>query len=202
MKGYILPAILVLTCACRKTSTTEEGPTTVLKTKEFRTGVPVPNVTVQLFRCSNYDYVFGCVATSLFATFYTDGKGECRAKDEVLKRADKGILYSRSQYWETPAGKAMEPEAFVEVSLKASKTYPDSLHIALATRGETGVVSRSAFKAPKDTVVKFRVFGNAQNDVKWFLYLENCLPFSTLCDANSTWAEGGFTVEPEKFMTV
>lgn len=201
MKQFILFAALVLTFACKKnsTGTEEDNTTTTLRTKEYLTGISLSGVSVQLYRCSNYDALFGCQSTSLFATYTTDANGECKIKNSVLSKADEGVMYKKPRYWETEAGEAMEPEATVEVNLKAGKLYPDTLQVSLITTSQTGLISTTTFKAPKDSLVNFRIFGNAKNEIDWTLHTEGICLF--YCSADTV-AKGHFTVQAQKFENV
>src|SRR5689334_11011459 len=102
----IMFLVIVLLASCKKTvnEVEENNTTTTLKAKEFGTGIPLSSVTIELYRCSYYDLVFGCQSTSHFATYYTNADGECKISDNILSKADEGILYKKSQYWDTKAG--------------------------------------------------------------------------------------------------
>lgn len=167
----------MLFVSCKKNSTeTPAGTTYVIKVKEHKTNMPLPGVKISLYRCSNYDAVFGCRSKSLFASYSTDSKGEYTISQGDLNRANEGIILSKSQYWDIGGGTGetpMEPEAWVQIVLKASKIYPDTSIFSIKTTGELGIASFQSFKAPKDSVINFRLFGNEVNEVSWLLYTKD-----------------------------
>ena len=128
---YLLICIFILLGSCKKSSTGNPTETTyIIKVKEYKTNVPLPGVKISLYYCSHYDAVFGCQSTSLFATHTTDGKGEYNISQGDLNKADRGIILSKPQYWDVNGGTGeipMEPEAWVNVTLKTSNSYPDTV---------------------------------------------------------------------------
>lgn len=202
MKNISLNAglcILTLLMACSKAATPEVA-TYLIKVKEYKTNVPLPGVKISLYRCTNYDAVFGCQSKSVFATHSTDQKGEYAFIEAEYLKANEGIILSKPQYFDTQgnAGEvSMQPEAWVKIGLKASKSSPDTCLIDLNTTGELGYGSSLTFKAPKDSVVNFRLFGNEINVVSWVLYtkLIACYQYCS----RDTLAYGSFSLSPKKF---
>jgi hypothetical protein len=201
---YLLICIFALLGSCKKSSTGNPAETTyIIKVKEYKTNVPLPEVKISLYYCSHYDAVLGCLSTSLFATHTTDGNGEYAISQGELNKADQGIILSKPQYWDIKGGTGeipMEPEAWVNIALKANKTYPDTSIFELNIRGELGYSSSQSFKAPKDSIVDFRLFGNEMNGVGWVIYTKDskCYQFCV----RDTLAYGNLSLNPQKFETL
>jgi hypothetical protein len=114
----------------------------------------------------------GCQSTSLFATRATDKNGEYAFTQSELNRSNEGIILSKSQYFDRQSGTGevpMQPEAWVKIAIKTNNIYPDTSKITLSVIGELGEASYLTFKAPKDSTVDFRIFGNETNVVNWLL---------------------------------
>lgn len=198
MKAVIVIVVLLAFLGCSKSSNRQEE-TVILRAKEFGTGLPLADVILLLRKCSDYDFVFGCRATTVFTTYTTNANGECRVKAGDYRGANEGILYVKQRYWDTKNGEQMEPEAFVAIALKAGMAYRNGLYIRLATKSLGGLSSTAIFPAPKDSMVAFRVFGNEQNDISWLLFSGGGC--GTFCLADTV-ASGRLAVSPKKFETV
>jgi hypothetical protein len=114
-----LLCISVLFVSCKKSGIPEEA-TYLIKVKEYKTNVPLPGVNIRLYRCTNYDAVFGCQARSVFATHSTDQKGEYAFIEAEYNKANEGITLSKPQYFDTQgnAGEvSMQPEAWVQLAI-------------------------------------------------------------------------------------
>ncbi len=201
--GCMLTCIFFLLFSCKKSSTETPAVTTdLIKVKEYKTNVPLPGVNIRLYRCSKYDYVFGCQSTALFATHTTDNKGEYALTKSELNKADEGIVLSKSEYWNRKGGTGenpMEPEAWVKIALKASKAYPDSSIFVIQTIGEIGGGASQSLKAPKDSIINFRLIGNEINKVTWVLYTKySCIYYCS----GDTLAFGSLSLNPQKFETL
>jgi hypothetical protein len=106
---------------------------------------------------------------------------------------------SKPQYWDIHGGEGeihMEPEAWVKIALKANIVYPNTGFFVLKTTGELGSASFQKFKAPKDSIVDFRLFGNEMNKVDWVVYKTGYPPYCNPCD---TLAFGSLSLNPQKF---
>src|SRR6266487_937098 len=126
----LLVYISVLFVSCTKSLTENSNDNSSrITVKEYGTNVLLPGIQIKLYTCSNYDFVFGCRATSQFATLITDQKGECTITNQQLNKANEGMVFSKSQYWERQGGTGenfLQPEAWVKIDLKAINTYPDT----------------------------------------------------------------------------
>ena len=199
--NLLLMCVMVVFVSCKKTKAdTTGGNTYVIMVKEYKTNIPLPGVHISLYRCSSYDIEFGCQATSLFATYITDSKGEYKISQLDLNKADEGITLSRSQYWSRHGGTgevAMEPEAWTNITIKASKDYPDTSLLQLKAIGEFGAASFETIKAPKDSMMKYRLFGNETNVIDWIVYTKDlsCIIYCVY----DTLASGSLTLKPGKF---
>ena len=81
--------------ACSKAATPEVA-TYLIKVKEYKTNVPLPGVKISLYRCTNYDAVFGCQSKSVFATHSTDQKGEYAFIEAEYLKANEGIIFVKT----------------------------------------------------------------------------------------------------------
>jgi len=205
MKKLNYIGILILLFSCKKSLLgTGEEDTYVIKVKEYKTETPLATVKISLYQCSKYDIEFGCQSTSLFASHITNNDGEYTITLSELNKADEGIVLSKAQYWDIGGGTGenhMEPEAWVNVALNLVNDYPDTCMLRLFTTGEFGITSILSFPAPKDSTVKFRLFGNETNQVTWLVYPKQ-KPCVFGCPLIDTVASGSFTLTPQKFETV
>jgi hypothetical protein len=201
--GFILIPVLLFSCKKSLVGDTEEE-TYTIKVKEYKTNILLPGVKISLYRCSNYDIEFGCQSTSLFVSHATNSNGEYNLTLEELNKSDEGIILSKAQYWDIAGGigeNYMEPEAWVNVTLKQVNTYPDTCMFRLFTSGEFGFVSLLDFPVPKDSTVKFRLFGNETNEVRWIVFPKQ-QPCIFGCPPIDSVASGSFTLTPQKFKNV
>ena len=201
---YAAICLFIILVSCSKSETPEET-TYKITVKEYKTNIPLPGVKISLYRCSNYDAVFGCQSTSLFATHATDKNGEYALTQSELNRSDEGMILSKPQYFDRHGGTGevpMQPEAWIKIAIKANSIYPDTSKMALSVIGELGEGSFLAFKAPKDSTVDFRIFGNETNVVNWMVYTElyqsPCIFYCPI----DTLASGTFSITPKKFEKV
>ena len=72
-KLFIILLSLVL-FSCKKENGEPSG--VRMQVLEFNTTKGLPNVKIEMYTCSDYDFVFGCRTTSKFQTAYTDGNGK------------------------------------------------------------------------------------------------------------------------------
>lgn len=184
--------------SCKKETTVET--TYLLKVKEYKTNTPLPGVLISLNKCSNYDNVFGCLPTTVFATHITDNKGEYAFIQQEYSMFMK-IILSKSGYWTTQAGgqgeHTMVPDAWIKISLKAINVYPDTSIFQIQTITESGVSNFQSFKSPKDSILDFRLAGNEINKISWIIYTKDpkCWQYCIL----DTLASGSLSVTPNKF---
>jgi len=186
--------------SCTKSEAPGEA-TYTIKVKEYKTNLPLPGVKIALYHCSNYDAVFGCQSKSVFATHATNQEGEYLITNSELNRADEGIKLSKLQYFDRDGGTGevfMEPEGWVKVAIKTNKVYPDTSQLVLNVIGELGEGSSLTFKAPKDSTVDFRIFGNETNVINWLVYTTLPPPCLFYCPID-TLAFGTFSLNPKKF---
>ena len=137
------------------------------------------------------------------ATYVTDPNGECVIPDKDFSMATEGITLSKPAYWEIPGGSGehfMMPEAWINLAVKATKSYPDTSYLELKTSADYGRVSFTAVKAPKDSTVRYRLFGNQVNKINWFVYTRP--PQCYMYCFGDTLSSGSLTVTPQKFETI
>jgi len=195
----LLVYISVLLVSCKKFLAENTGNTTSrIIVKEYATGIPLPDAQIKLYTCDHFDILYGCQGTSQFATLITDRKGECTITQAQLTKASKGIVMSKSQYWDRPGGPGvnlLEPEAWVKLSLTAINNYPDTSFFVLRTPGQHAI-SVLGFKAPLDSVINFQLFGDETNAISWMVYTTK--GYCPYCSYD-TLSRGGLTLHPKKF---
>jgi hypothetical protein len=200
---YIVLVIITIGMACKKSADTMPETTYVIKSIEYKTNIPLPGVTIRLYECSKYDFEFGCQATALLATHITNSNGEYMITQKELNQADEGIVLSKTQYGDMNGGTGdvlMEPEAWVQLALKTNKSYPDTTFFQLKTTSEFGIASLLSFIPPKDSTVRFRLFGNEVNKVDWMVFTKDGIRgFYCIID---TLDSGSLTLSPQKFQTL
>ena len=174
--------------------------TYTMTVKEYKKNIPLGGVTISLYKCSNYDYIFGCQSKSLFATHSTDENGKYTFTQREINQASQGIILSKPQYWDKNGGEGdvlMEPVAIVNLTIKASKSYPDTSIFELKTVSDFGDVSRKTFTAPKDSLINYTLFGNEKNTISWAVFTKdfNCYIYCV----KDTLASGILTLNPDRF---
>jgi len=196
---FIFPVALFV--SCKKSLTASSGENTfTITVKEHKNRIPLAGVIISLYKCSNYDAVFGCMSTTVFARYTTDQKGEYVISRGDLNRANEGIIFSKPQYWDRSGGTGeipMQPEAWVKIGLKASKRYPDSSFFEIQTVGELGAGGHQSFPAPADSIINFRLIGNEMNKVTWVLLKKD--PGCIYYCIRDTLAFGSLFFNPQKF---
>ena len=202
-KVVLLVGASFLFIACGKTLGTNDPESYTIKVMEHKTNTPLSGVTVSLYRCTNYDLVFGCQGKAKFATYTTNSKGEAVIPDNDYNKANEGIVLSRSQYWEIQGGQGdnyMLPEALARLTLKTSKNYPDTTMLDIMTEGDFGIKNVLTIKAPKDSIADFRMIGNASNTIRWIAYPK--MPPCIFYCPRDTLAAGNIMLSAQKFETV
>lgn len=207
MKGnqfiFVFLALTVFSSCKKLINASPQENTYLMTVKEYKTNIPLAGVLISLYKCSKYDNIFGCQSTAVFVTRSTDQNGEYAFTQSELNQSNQGIILSKSRYWERPGGQGdrpMEPEAIVNLTLKASKSYPDTSMFQLDITSELGNGSGKTFRAPKDSSFNFRLFGNQKNTVKWVVYTKDLRCYQ-YCNRD-TLAHGSVTLNPQKFETL
>lgn len=200
-KVFLLLGICGLLQACKKE--TDSASTTAITVKEYKTNSPLPDVSVQLYKCSDYDLVFGCRTTKLFAVYTTNSKGECAIPNGDFNSANQGILLAKTLYWTTNGGSGerfMEPQALLQLTLHQTRVYPDTAILAFTTTGERYVYGSQSFRAPKDSVAVLTIFGNETNQIRWVVFTRPrfCLYYCP----QDTLSAGSFSIAAKKFETL
>lgn len=197
---YLLTCLYPLLVSCSSSENQEETNSYTIKVEEHKTNLPLQGVEISLYYCK-YDIEFGC-QKKLLRTHMTDAKGEYKMTEEEYLEADEGFILRKPQYWgrNTKTEEiAMEPEAWTTISIKTNTTYPITSFFVLKTTGELGIESAKFFKAPKDSIVDFRLFGNEMNNVGWTVYKIGYPPYCNPCEILAT---GSFSLNPQKFDTL
>ena len=174
----------LLCCACSKQDENirqqQQQTNHVFSVYEYKTNIPIEGATVALYTCTRYDAVFGCRNTGVSTYKLTDSRGQCSFSDAEY-RADEGIKITKAGYW-TQGGSTqnfLQPEALLNLRLIRQNNFPDSSYISIQVAGEFGKVSSLTFKAPSDSVVTLKVFGNQNNNSSWTLFTKSptCLAY-------------------------
>lgn len=200
---FILSLVAFAAVSCKKSSTPAQENTYLMTVKEYKTNIPLAGVKISLYKCTDYDNVFGCLSKSVFATHTTDENGEYSFTQGEINQATEGVILSKSKYWDMHGGPGlvlMEPEAMVNLTVKASNTYPDTSIFELNTISELGNGNAEIFNAPKDTSFNFRLFGNETNIINWVVYTKDtkCLQYCI----RDTLSLGSLILNPQKFETL
>lgn len=198
----LLICIFTLLASCSSSESENQGETNsyTIKVKEHKTNLPLQGVEISLYYCQ-YDIEFGC-QKRLLRTHMTDAKGEYKMTEKEYLEADEGFILRKPQYWEVNRKReeiTMEPEAWTTISIKTNTAYPSTSYFVLKTTSELGIESTKIFKAPKDSIVDFRLFGNETNIVSWEVYEVGYPPYCNPCEAIAT---ASIILRPQKFETL
>ena len=175
-----------------------------MQVEEYKTNLPLQGVKIELLHCENYTAADRCIDTGIVATYTTDENGEASFNSGMVSTADRGIRLSKFQYFTKQGGEGenfMEPEAWVRVTLKAGKIYPDTCLFTIGTESELGIGSSLTVTPPKDSIIHLRLFGNETNKIAWAVVTKR-IPCYMGCPQPDTFALGNLTVSPGKFETV
>lgn len=197
----ILLVVMLISCSKSKEKGTGQIPDQI-EVLEYKTNIPLASVQIDLYHCSNYDAVFGCLAKQIFSTEFTDNTGKYTFKSGELNRADEGIVLHKATYWDTNGGSGtifMSPEAWIDLHLTRQNNYPDTSLFRFIVTGEYGRVNLITFQSPADTVVKVRAFGNETNTIDWQVIVKDraCYQYCII----DTLAKGVLTQHLDKFGT-
>ena len=189
---FILFLFLNLLYACSKSDdVAPPQPAHVFEVLEYKTNIPIAGAKVDLYTCTRYDAVFGCRTTGIFSSKITDAKGLCSFTNTEYK-ADEGVKVSKSGYWTREGGVKtyLQPEAFLNLHIKKQNNYPDTSYISIEISSEMGQVSFLSLKAPADSIINIKAFGNQNNNTKWTVFTRSSGCFN-FCLAD-TLARGNF----------
>lgn len=194
-------AIACIVCfSCKKEKNT--GSTYLMIVKEAKTNTPIPGVTIQLFKCSRYDDVFGCRSRALFATHVTDEKGEYRFDGE-LNAANEGVILKKSGYWDGSGGEGerfIVPLAWVDIHLTTQTDYPDTSSFQISASNGLAGESIGPFRPPKDSTIHLSLAGNDINQLSWSVFYQD--PKCYLYCPRDSFASGLFSITAAKHETV
>lgn len=171
--SYAAATLLLFPFSCKKNTSAisqEDYQITVL---EYKTNLPLPGVQVKLIKCTNYDNEFGCQATGVFTSKTTNSAGIVSFTNGEINKANEGIILHKSGYWDKEAGGGtnyLESEASLRIHLRQGHKYPDTAFFALKATSELSKVTDVLFKAPKDSTIIFKGFGNEDNPLEYFVY--------------------------------
>jgi hypothetical protein len=169
MKKRKLIVVLHLTLFISCTKSKDD--TTIFEVFEYKTNTPIPNVKIDLLRCTNYDLVFGCQSTTIFATGYTDNNGRYSFKQSVFNRTNEGIKLFKPNYCNTagyPGKNYLATEGWINLHLIRQNIYTfPILYFDYDISGESGITYANPLEIPVDTIIKIRAFGNQVNKINW-----------------------------------
>ena len=72
--------------------------------REYKTNIPLAGVQIKLYRCSEYDIEFGCIAEENFATVITNQEGMASVDKFTYYRCNEGVVFSKAGYFSINAG--------------------------------------------------------------------------------------------------
>lgn len=193
--------LLLMLISCSKSKKNEIA-TDQIVIVEHKTNSPLASVRLDLYRCTNYDNIFGCVRKNIFATRFTNNSGMYTFMQGERRLADQGMVVHKDGYW-PPSGASgdtlfMSPEGWIDLHLSRQHNYPDtSLFRCIVTGEYPGIETFITFQSPADTVLKVRGFGNETNTINWLVIAERTsYPYGT-----DTLATGILTQNLDKFGT-
>ncbi len=206
MKGLKLSKILFLmlfiSCSKSKENEMTAEETYQMEVSEYKTNIPLASVQTDLYRCSDYDNIFGCKAKQIFATRFTDNNGRYSLTQNELNSSNQEIVLHKAKYWNAEGGPGkiyMSPEAWIDLHLIRQNNYPNTSLFRFKIMGESGIGKSYTFSSPIDTVLKVRAVGNELNTLTWEVIIKDkaCYQYCII----DTLAQGVLTQNPEKFVT-
>ena len=93
-----LYALTVLRSCTKSFINSSRGDTYLMTVKEYKTNIPLAGVKISLYRCTDYDNIFGCQSKSVFETRSTDHNGEYIFTSREFSQTDQGIILSKLEY--------------------------------------------------------------------------------------------------------
>lgn len=189
----ILFSILFITSCTKSIDRDEVERQYEFEVLEYKTDMPIAGARIDLLMCTKYDAVFGCRSTGILSSKLTDTKGLCSITASEYDKADKGIKISRGGYW-TEDGRSgknyLVPEALLSLHVKKQNNYPDTSYMAISISGPFGI-SFLSFKAPSDSIITIKAFGNENNNTRWSVFTRSpeCFAFCT----SDTLSKGNFS---------
>lgn len=177
--------------------------TIVIKIKEHKTNLPLEDVKVTLYGCSQIDFEFGCISPDLEAAFNSDANGNCIVPKNVYNKMNGKAVVEKTKYWRksyknSSLELSIEPEAWVNITTKTTTKYPSTSFILFRTTGELGVVSVEKITPANSSNLNYRLFGNETNIINWVLY-ESGNPVGIYCADCPVISSGTFILNPQKF---
>jgi hypothetical protein len=178
--------------SCKKNYPRADEAVTV-EVVEINSAKPVANAALTLYKCTDYDNIFGCLLKGVLATYSTDAAGIAKIRSADYYGANEGLQISKGQYWtqEGQMGKnELCPEGWIRLNIKRTSNYPDSLVFFLFNVEErfllTGSEGMRVLKMNQraDTTVLIRAFGSQKNALKWLVgeefYIPDYIAYDTL----------------------
>ena len=145
---------------------------------EYGTGRPVGGVTINLFKCGYFDYLYGCTQNALLASYSTNNEGVARVSGEHYLQATRGMEALKSGYWTQEVGKGRNeicPEARIRINMNCANNYPPGKWLYIANVEErlllTNNLGTYVYSSNRlvDTTVEVRAFGNQNNRLRWMV---------------------------------
>src|SRR5262245_50032499 len=168
----ILAITIVSGCSKQNLDTRPRPPagrTITFTVIERTTNKPIAGASVELQKCSNYDFVFGCTMYSTFTTLTTntEGKATYSGNSAIGK-----IEVNANRYW--PVFKktdiqnvVLNPKNIIEINVKRDKTYAST--DILWTGQDRYFNDLKAIGLPVDTIVYVDGYGYANNKIYWYI---------------------------------
>lgn len=145
---------------------------------ELNSNKPVPGASVTLYKCTKYDFVFGCLDIGVSSHYLTNQNGIAAIRNADYFQANEGLRISKSGYWTRNGGQGRNelcPEGWIQLNIKRTSLYPDSLFFYLFNMGENtpSIISAGGevlkMKQRADTTALIRAFGSQKNALTWIV---------------------------------
>lgn len=163
----VVAVLLLIMMSCKKDG--DKAQTIPLKVTEPKTGSPVINAKVILFRCEGN---FGCWDTPSFFDGTTDENGICKVPLLEFKEPSTHVYVSKEKYWyfvEAPGQNelTLSPEGWIAVNVHRDGTYPAETNLVLSAIAETGRTGDATITQLPNTTLMVKAFGDDQNKLHW-----------------------------------
>jgi 5-hydroxyisourate hydrolase-like protein (transthyretin family) len=142
---------------------------------EKDTRKPVPGTSVDLLKCSKYDFIYGCTKYERVRTFTTNSQGEIEY--ERINNTE-AMQASHADYWETfqkgDYGEILlTPNAWVKIQMDKTGTYSYGSYVVVEAKRECYSLDCSFpdfnknIGLPADTTFVIRVRATEKTTIHW-----------------------------------
>jgi hypothetical protein len=175
---YYIFSILAITVVpgCSKQNSTTTPPATTpannpltITVIEKNTNKPIAGATVSLQKCSNYDFVFGCIRYSTFTTLTTNTEGKVTYSGNTNIEQ---ILVDANKYWNFYEKSRIQnviliPKTIIEINVKREKTYASTDILWIGQNRYLDDLKPIGL--PIDTTIYIDGLGYSENKIYWYI---------------------------------